>query len=177
MAVETTPTRKLGSIKTVAKKAAPAPAPKTKAKKVAPAAAPAVEAKAAKTPAAPRERKTEGPRGARGMVGVTSGLSIAAFQNELMRKNFRAKLTDAQLAEAMRVEFPSAIAYTEKHVAGIRSGYNTGARGNEKPDTPLPRFGEDGKPVTARGKAPKEPKAEKAEKAPKAKVTTKTKKG
>lgn len=179
MAVEpTTVSKKLGSVKTFPKKvAAPAPAPKAKAaKKVAAAAPVAVETKAKRT-AAPKERKTEGPRGARGVAGISTGLSITAFQNALMQKNFKAHLTDEQLAEAMRAEFPTAIPYTAKHVAGIRSAFNKGAHGNDAPESPLPRYGEDGKPVSARGKALDTPKAEKAEKAPKAKVATKTKKG
>lgn len=139
-------TKKLGSVARIGKKVeAPAPAPK-KSKKVA-AAVEAVE-KPAKVAKPAKERKSEGPRGSRGMQGLTSKLPIAEFQNRLMEKNFKAKLTDAQLAEAMRVEFPDAIPYTEKHVAGIRSGWNTGKRGNQPPVTPLPRFGEDGKPIT-----------------------------
>jgi hypothetical protein len=163
---EARPPKKLGSVARVARKTDPTapPAPRRRAVKAVadPTPAKPAKTKAVKESKALRERTTEGPRGSRGMVGLASGLPIAAYQNELMRKNFKAKLTDAQLAAAMREEFPSAIPYTEKHVAGIRSGWNNGKRGNEAPATPLPRYDEDGKPVT-RGagrpaKAPAEPK-------------------
>lgn len=80
-------------------------------------------------------------------IGVTSGMRVAAFQNQLMARNFKARLTDEQLALAMRDEFPHAVAFTEKHVKGIRSQWNHGKRGNPVPDKPLPEYGEDRNPL------------------------------
>lgn len=166
-----TPTRKLGQVARVAKKVAAAPAPKAKTVK-AKAPVQATNGREVKEPKPKAERKTTGPRGTRGMTGTTSGLGIIAFQNRLLEKNYRAKLTDEELAEAMREEFPGAIPYTTKHVAGIRSSFNTGNHGNDKPEAPLPRYGDDRKPITRGARAPK---AEAAP-APKAKVTARAKK-
>lgn len=78
-------------------------------------------------------------------TGVTTGLSVREYQNNLMAKNFKAKLTDEALATAMRREFPNAVPYTEEHVVGIRSAWNKGNHGNEKPANPLPQFDDSGK--------------------------------
>jgi hypothetical protein len=166
-----TPTRKLGQVARVPKKVVAPPPPKAKTLK-AKAPVQATNGKEVKEPKAKAERKTTGPRGTRGMTGTTTGLGIIAFQNRLLDKNYKAKLTDEELAEAMREEFPAAIPYTTKHVAGIRSSYNTGNHGNDKPEIALPRYGEDKKPITRGARAPK---AEAAP-APKAKVTAKSKK-
>ena len=169
-----TPTRKLGQVARVAKKVVAPPPPKAKTVK-AKAAVQATNGKEVKEPKAKAERKTTGPRGTRGMTGTTSGLGIIAYQNRLLDKNYKAKLTDEELAEAMRDEFPEAIPYTTKHVAGIRSSYNTGNHGNNKPEVALPRYGEDKKPITRGARAPKA-EAAPAPKPVKAKVTAKSKK-
>ncbi len=59
--------------------------------------------------------------------GKTSGLSVAAFWTKLFRSNFKAKLTDAQLAAAFKAEFPKREAVTA--VARHRSWFNRGAQG------------------------------------------------
>jgi hypothetical protein len=108
------------------------------------------------------EKKAAAPKSTRN-TGKTTGLKIAAYQDQLMQKNFKAKLTDEQLAAAMCAEFPNAITYTVNHVRGIRSQWNNGARASQEgvaPDKPLPEYGEDGSVVERRrGPAPSEKKA------------------
>lgn len=149
---------------------------KTAVKKVAklvkgnkPATAPA---KAAKAPKAKKERNPK-------YIGKTSGLRVQAFQDKLMKDNYRAKLTDAALAKAMRDEFPNAIAFTEKHVAGIRSQWNHGHRPTQEgaaPDKMLARFDEEGQAMSPRARATKAEKPTKAAKAAKPVKTVKGKK-
>lgn len=91
----------------------------------------------------------------RKFVGATTGLGVRDFQNQLMKNNFKAKWTDLQLATAMRQEFPSAVPYTEKHVKGIRGGWNKGKHGNEVPAKPLPEFDIDGNVVEGRKRQPR----------------------
>lgn len=104
--------------------------------------------KAADKPAAPaKAAKKAAKEGTRKYAGKTSGLSVTAFQNALMQKNYKAKLTDEQLAQAMRNEFPTAVDYTTGHVVGIRSAFNNGKRPGQEgvaPEKKLPRFAEDG---------------------------------
>lgn len=136
---EATPTApakgKTRILKMAKKEAAPAPA----------AEAPTKAAKAAKAP------KAKGAPAPSKFIGQTTGMRVAAFQNQLMARNFKARLTDEQLAEAMRAEFPHAVAFTVQHVRGIRSQWNNGKRGNPVPDKPLPEYGEDRNPIL-RGK-------------------------
>lgn len=97
-------------------------------------------------------------------TGRTSGLRVQAFQDQLLSKNYKAKLSDAKLATAMRAEFPNAVAFTEKHVAGMRSQFNHGHRPTQegvKPTNPLPKFDDEGNVITARARGPKKAKAEK----------------
>ena len=84
-------------------------------------------------------------------IGQTTGLRVQEFQNQLMAKNFKNRLTDEQLAAAMREEFPHAVAFTVAHVKGIRSQWNHGKRGNPIPEKALPEYGEDRSPIV-RGK-------------------------
>lgn len=103
----------------------------------------------AKTVEAPAKaaKKTTKKEGTRKFSGKTTGLGVTAFQNQLMAKNFKAKLTDEQLADAMRREFPEAVPYVTGHVVGIRSAWNNGKRAgqdNVAPDKKLPRFNADG---------------------------------
>ena len=89
-------------------------------------------------------------------IGKTSGMRVQQFQDELMKKNYKAKLTDAELAKAMRVEFPNAVAFEEKHVAGIRSQFNNGRRPSQegvKPQKPLAKFDDEGNEVNPRAVA------------------------
>lgn len=96
-------------------------------------------------------------------TGVTTGLGVAAFQNQLMERNFKAKLTDPQLAAAMRREFPEAIDYNEDHVVGIRSSWNKGNHENDKPARPLPQFDDTGKAMPFWGEKSAAEKAARAE--------------
>ena len=48
------------------------------------------------------------PRRSSSYSGKSTGMGIQDFQDELLFKNNEAKLTDAQLLQAMRDEFPSA---------------------------------------------------------------------
>ncbi|TXH19726.1 MAG: hypothetical protein E6R03_00155 [Hyphomicrobiaceae bacterium] len=127
---------------------------------------------AAPTAAKPvKEKKPikDGP-GGRARSGLTTGLGIAAFQDQLMAKNFKAKLTDEELAAAMRAEFPEAVPYTTAHVAGIRSMWNNGKRTSQhgvKPDVALTGFNAEGQPITGRGNLIEKPKKVKDEAAPK----------
>lgn len=101
---------------------------------------PAAAAKGAKKGAGKKE-------GTRKYAGRTTGLSVTDFQNQLMQKNYKAKLTDEQLAKAMRDEFPNAVEYTTGHVVGIRSAWNNGKRPGQEgkaPEKKLPRFNDDG---------------------------------
>ena len=84
-------------------------------------------------------------------IGQTSGLRVQEFQNQLMAKNFKNRLTDEALAAAMRAEFPHAVAFTVAHVKGIRSQWNHGKRGNPVPEKALPEYDADRTPIL-RGK-------------------------
>lgn len=93
-------------------------------------------------------------------MGRTTGLHVAEYQNKLMSANFKAKLTDEQLAQAMRDEFPMAVAYTVDHVAGIRSAWNKGKRPGQEGVVPaklLPAYDAEGNALV-RGKVADKPK-------------------
>jgi len=93
-------------------------------------------------------------------VGRTTGLHVSEFQDKLMSANFKAKLTDEQLAQAMRDEFPMAVAYTVDHVAGIRSAWNKGKRpsqNNVVPARTLTAYDAEGNTLI-RGKVADKPK-------------------
>ncbi len=117
-------------------------------KKTSAAAAPA--AKSSTKEAKPAKKKTaENSK----YIGKTSGMRVQAYQDKLMRENYKAKKTDAQLAKDMRDEFPNAVRFEEKHVVGIRSQFNNGRRAsqeNKKPEKPLAKFDAEGNPVTTR---------------------------
>lgn len=140
--------------KKIAKKVAKPTLVKSETKKIGKVAKVEKPAKAEKKAAAPKSTRN---------TGKTTGMKIAAYQDMLMAKNFKAKLTDEQLAAAMREEFPNAIAYTVEHVRGIRSQWNNGARASQDgvaPEKVLPEFDDEGKPVERRrGPAPSEKKA------------------
>lgn len=120
---------------------------------------------AAAAPAAPAAKKKAAPKADSKYIGKTSGMRVQAFQDKLMKDNYKAKLTDAQLAAAMRKEFPNAVAFEEKHVAGIRSQFNNGRRASQegaKPAKPLPKFDDEGNEVNPRAGAKKTAPAGKA---------------
>ncbi len=113
---------------------------------------PIKKTKPAAAVAAPAKKKAA-PKADSKYIGKTSGLRVQAFQDKLMKDNYKAKLTDAELAKAMRVEFPNAVAFEEKHVAGIRSQFNNGRRASQdstKPAKPLAKFDDEGNEVNPR---------------------------
>lgn len=113
---------------------------------------------AAAAAAAPAAKKKAAPKADSKYIGKTTGMRVQAFQDKLMKDNFKAKLTDSELAAAMRKEFPNAVAFEEKHVAGIRSQFNHGRRASQegaKPAKPLPKYDEDGNEVNPRAGAKK----------------------
>jgi len=114
-------------------------------------AAKAEKAEKDKPEKADKPKKAPKPPADPKFIGVTTGMRVAAFQNQLMARNFKARLTDEQLAKAMRDEFPRAIAFTPVHVKGIRSQWNHGKHNNTAPEKPLPEYGEDRNPIV-RGK-------------------------
>jgi hypothetical protein len=127
-------------------------------KKAAPVAAPAKATKATKATKAAKPAKSTDSK----FIGKTTGQRVQEFQDGLMKANYKAHLTDTELAKAMRNEFPNAVAFTEAHVAGIRSQYNNGRRPSqegEKPGKPLPKFDEEGNPTNPRARAAKAVKA------------------
>lgn len=141
---------------------------KTAVKKVAKASAKTVKG-AATTKAT--KAKTEKPASGK-FIGKTSGLRVMEFQDKLMKENYKAKKTDAQLAKEMRAEFPQAAAFNEAHVAGIRSQWNNGKRASQEGAVPAKRLGkfdEEGNEVNPR--AGRKAKADKAAPAKKAKKT------
>jgi len=115
---------------------------------------PGATAAAAEAPA----KKAKAKKADSKYIGKTTGMRVQAFQDDLMKKNYKAKLTDAELAEAMRAEFPNAVAFEEKHVAGIRSQFNNGRRPSQegvKPPKPLAKFDDEGNEVNPRAGAKK----------------------
>jgi hypothetical protein len=140
--------------KTTVKKVAKSKPTLVKGKATVKAEKPAPKAKTAKAPKADTPSK---------FIGVSTGMRVQAFQDKLMKDNYRAKLSDAALAQAMRDEFPNAVAFTEKHVAGIRSQYNHGHRASQEgvpPANTLAKFDDEGNKINPRARA------EKAEAAP-----------
>jgi DNA-directed RNA polymerase subunit RPC12/RpoP len=109
-----------------------------------------VEGAATATAAPARSSRKAAPPVSARFRGTTSGMSVREFQNKLMKDNYRAKLTDDQLADLMREEFPNAIPYTVDHVAGIRSAWNNGRHGNEVPAKPLTAFDVEGNAIAPR---------------------------
>ena len=73
--------------------------------------------------------------------GLKTGMRVQEFQDQSFADNFKAMLTDEELAQLWRVEFPQAVAFTPHHVMGARRDYNKGthskAFADRKPATPL----------------------------------------
>lgn len=113
---------------------------------------PAKTVKAAATTAKTAKPKAEKATSGK-YLGKTSGLRVQAFQDKLMKDNYKAKQTDVALAKAMRAEFPNAVAFTEAHVAGIRSQWNNGKRPSQEGAVPakrLSKFDDEGNEVNPR---------------------------
>lgn len=123
---------------------------KTPVKKVVKLPAKTVKAAASTKTAKPaKEKKVVASK----FIGKTSGLRVQAFQDKLMKDNYKAKLSDNELAKAMRAEFPGAVAFTDAHVAGIRSQWNNGKRASQEGVAPakrLAKFDDEGNEVNPR---------------------------
>lgn len=74
-------------------------------------------------------------------IGVLTGQRVQDFQNWLLAKNHRWRLTDGQLLAVMRAEFPHAtgkvftgdVSEGLKIVRGIRARYNRDGHGGPSP--------------------------------------------
>lgn len=122
--------------------------------KIAKAAAPAKAAPAKAKAVAAAEPEAKESR----YIGATTGLRVAAYQNQSLVGNEKRKLTDEALAEEWREEFPKAKAFDEATVRTVRNLYNLGKHKNDAPAKPLHGYDESGAQVPNRG----EGKAEKA---------------
>lgn len=106
--------------------------------------------------------------------GATTGMRVMQFQDQLLSSNYKAKLTDEQLLEAMKKEFPNAkgkifTADLPTRLAILRSVrrlFNAGHHGKQGtvPPQPLPAFDAKGNPIaevrTRKAKAvPEQPPA------------------
>lgn len=79
--------------------------------------------------------------------GVTTGMGIGEYQNATILKNVKAKLTDEQLAEDWRREFPLAKAFDAGTVRIVRKLVNAGQHKNDAPAKPIPGYDEQGNAV------------------------------
>jgi hypothetical protein len=112
---------------------------------------------------APAKRGT----GAGRYTGATSGLGVQAFQTKTLEDNFKNKLTDEQIAELWRKEFPKAVKFSDKTVRGVRTRFNKGIHGGQDGTAPKRvsrSFDEDGNELPLRGEK-SEAKAAKVKKA------------
>lgn len=86
-------------------------------------------------------------------VGVTSGLSVREYWAQLFVKNAKAKLTDGELARAIRTEFPRpgrAVPkdHTEAGIPKVRSWYNNGGcTEGKRPKVQALQYNSDGEVV------------------------------
>lgn len=113
-------------------------------------------------------------------IGLTTGLKLTHFLNELMALNVKAQLNDDDLTEVVAREFPKRIAngLAIQAMSAYRSYANAGKHGHIAPKGPkgaerygaIVRKASEGKAAKGKGKPAKgkAPKA-KAKKAPKAK--------
>jgi hypothetical protein len=142
----------------------------------------AAKAAPAKAKAAPTatDGKSAGPKR---YVGKTSGLRVQEFQTKSLADNFKAKLTDEQIAKTWREEFPLAVKFSDKTVKAVRVRFNKGIHGGQE-GTParLSRpYDAEGKELALRGEGGNGSASARAEAAPtsapvaKKKVTVKRK--
>jgi hypothetical protein len=130
-----------------------------------------VKMKAGTATAAPKAKVSKAAKPSK-FIGKTTGMRVQAFQDKLMKENYRAKLTDTDLASAMREEFPNAVAFNEKHVAGIRSQWSHGHRPSQEgtaPERALARFDDEGLAINPRARKAKTEKPAKKAKTKKVK--------
>lgn len=117
-----------------------------------------------KKEAAPEEKPAKAEKGPSRYKGLTTGLRVMEFQDKTLKDNFKAKLTDEQLAELWRSEFPRAKAFDAKIVRVVRKLYNAGKHGKTypAPEKPLFEYDELGNKVAPpkRGRPAAEPEAE-----------------
>lgn len=95
--------------------------------------------------AAPSEKRSAPSR----YKGVTTGMRVMEFQDHTLKENFKNKLTDEQLAELWRTEFPRAKKFTAGIVRIVRRLFNEGTHGKQAwtPPKPLHEFDETGNKV------------------------------
>ena len=107
---------------------------------------PVVDKKSAKTKGAPVAPSGKAVAQPARYKGATTGMRVMEFQDKTLRDNFKAKLTDEQLAELWRKEFPRAKMFTAAIVRVVRRLFNDGAHGKQTwtPEKPLHEYGDDG---------------------------------
>lgn len=113
----------------------------------------AAKAAPSKAKAAPTASDTGKSAGPKRYVGKTSGLRVQEFQTKSLADNFKAKLTDEQIAKTWREEFPLAVKFSDKTVKAVRVRFNKGIHGGQE-GTParLSRpYDADGKELALRG--------------------------
>lgn len=109
--------------------------------------------------------------------GLKSGMRVMAYQDHTLEINDdkKRRLTDEELRDDWRAEFPEAVAFTLEHVRGVRSLYNAGkhTKMSEVPETPSrPYILQDGKRVATDYVRTRKAKSEKATKAAPAETPT-----
>lgn len=120
----------------------------------------------------PKKKKVEKRPGYH--IGTESGKNIADTWNEILEAQDEEKLTDKEIAEAMREEFPERKAYDESYVKYVRGLYNSGRTRPQEgkvPDKKIPEYNAEGEALPfwgektkAKKDAAKKKKSEKAEK-------------
>lgn len=119
-------------------------------------------------PPAPKAEATPVAKSASIHRGLKSGLPVMQYQDNTIQVNNKKKLTDEQLLADWRAEFPNtkgAWATDDKAgmavVAIVRRLFNEGRHGTQKvfSDTPILRYGADGKPMAESGRKAKAEKA------------------
>lgn len=104
---------------------------------------------------APAPEKKKGPgRGFRGATGATTKLNVRLCWLKIMKANYKAKLTDEQIAAFMRTEFPGKKKYEVSDVHMVRNLFNRGVIKEQEgtaPEKKLPEFDKSGEPVAGWG--------------------------
>jgi len=95
-----------------------------------------------------------------------NGLGVIATWVKLFKDNAKAKLTDEQISEAIKKNFPGRNSAIFDHVQAVRNRYNNGLLTKGKaPVKPSVRYDENGEVVSARGATKKVVKKKKAKRA------------
>ena len=95
-------------------------------------------------------------------TGIKTGLNKGQFQQALFDDQYKNKLTDPEISKALEKEFPeSGEGLSLRYICIIRNRYNRGeipGGSHMPPEVPVPRFGQDRKPLLInRGKSPRQP--------------------